>query len=289
MGLYDRSYYRDEPAPFMSDWTAVMTIIVANIAVWVTNFLLASQPSLNDQLALQSTLPFELWKFWEPITYGFAHDSNDPWHLVFNMLALFFFGRQIEQILGRAEFFRFYFSAIVIAGLVWLASVHVSGQPAGSLIGASGAVMAVMALFIWSYPRETVMIWGVLPVPAWALGILYFVSDVGGAASGGTNVAHVAHLAGATFGAVYAWQRWNFGDLLNSSSKLFHRRPRMRIVRPEDSPSITNRGTQEKPSPLSGEVDRILEKISRSGEASLTDKEREALAQASRQMKDRMR
>ena len=63
----------------------------------------------------------------------------------------------------------------------------------------------------------------------------------------------------------------------------------MRIVRPEDSPSITNRGTQEKPSPLSGEVDRILEKISRSGEASLTDKEREALAQASRQMKDRMR
>ena len=95
MGLYDRSYYRNEPAPFMSDWTAVMTIIVANIAVWVTNFLLASQPSLNDQLALQSTLPFELWKFWEPMTYGFAHDSTDPWHLVFNMLALFFFGRQV--------------------------------------------------------------------------------------------------------------------------------------------------------------------------------------------------
>ena len=55
--------------------------------------------------------------------------------------------------------------------------------------GASGAVMAVMAVFIWYFPKQTVLLWGVLPVPAWALGVLYFMSDIGGAVQGGGQVA----------------------------------------------------------------------------------------------------
>ena len=207
MGFADRGYYRPEPSSFMAEWTGVLTIIVANIAIWVANLLGAGEFPVNGFLALKGDLPQHLLEVWQLVTYGFVHDSTNPWHLVFNMLALWFFGRPVEDVMGRAEFFRFYVTAIVLAGIAWLVSVQL-GQAAFAprmfLVGASGAVMAVFAVFIWYYPHQTVLLWGVLPVPAWALGILYFVSDVQGAAAGGGNVANVAHLAGAIFGLVYA-------------------------------------------------------------------------------------
>ena len=297
MGFSDRGYYRSEPSnSFLQEWTGVLTIIVANIAVWVANLLGANEFPVNRFLALEGDLPQHLLKAWELVTYGFVHDSQNPWHLVFNMLALWFFGREVEEIMGRAEFFRFYVTAIVLAGLAWLVSVQV-GQPLQAprmfLVGASGAVMAVLAVFIWYFPRQTVLLWGVLPVPAWALGILYFVSDVQGAATGGGNVAHVAHVAGAIFGLLYAWRGWQLGELTNVLATF--RRRRMRVVRPDDDatsprrPPAPPREASRLDVDLQQEVDRILEKISRSGESSLTSAERDTLTQASRRLKERSR
>jgi membrane associated rhomboid family serine protease len=298
MGFSDRGYYRSEPSnSFLQEWTGVLTIIVANIAVWVANLLGANEFPVNRFLALEGDLPQHLLKAWELVTYGFVHDSQNPWHLVFNMLALWFFGREVEEIMGRAEFFRFYMTAIVLSGIAWLVSVQV-GQPLQAprmfLVGASGAVMAVLAVFIWYFPRQTVLLWGVLPVPAWALGILYFVSDVQGAAAGGGNVAHVAHVAGAIFGLLYAWRGWQLGDLTNVLAAF--RRRRMRVVRPEDDattsprrPSAPQRDASGLDADLQQEVDRILAKISRSGESSLTSAERDTLTQASRRLKERSR
>ena len=297
MGFSDRGYYRSEPSnSFLQEWTGVLTIIVANIAVWVANLLGANEFPINRFLALEGDLPQHLLKAWELVTYGFVHDSQNPWHLVFNMLALWFFGREVEEIMGRAEFFRFYVTAIVLAGLAWLVSVQF-GQPLQAprmfLVGASGAVMAVLAVFIWYFPRQTVLLWGVLPVPAWALGILYFVSDVQGAAAGGGNVAHVAHVAGAIFGLLYAWRGWQLGELTNVLATF--RRRRMRVVRPDDDatsprrPPAPPREASRLDADLQQEVDRILEKISRSGESSLTSAERDTLTQASRRLKERSR
>jgi len=297
MGFSDRGYYRPERSnAFLQEWTGVLTIIVANIAVWVANLLGANEFPVNRFLALEGDLPQHLLKAWELVTYGFVHDSQNPWHLVFNMLALWFFGREVEEIMGRAEFFRFYMTAIVLAGLAWLVSVQV-GQPLQAprmfLVGASGAVMAVLAVFIWYFPRQTVLLWGVLPVPAWALGILYFVSDVQGAAAGGGNVAHVAHVAGAIFGLLYAWRGWQLGDLTDVLAAF--RRRRMRVVRPDDDttsprrPPTPPRDASRLDADLQQEVDRILEKISRSGESSLTSAERDTLTQASRRLKERSR
>lgn len=297
MGFSDRGYYRPEPSnAFLQEWTGVLTIIVANIAIWVANLLGANEFPINRFLALEGDLPQHLLKVWELVTYGFVHDSHNPWHLVFNMLALWFFGREVEEIMGRAEFFRFYMTAIVLAGIAWLVSVQF-GQPLQAprmfLVGASGAVMAVLAVFIWYFPRQTVLLWGVLPVPAWALGILYFVSDVQGAASGGGNVAHVAHVAGAIFGLLYAWRGWQLGDLTDVLAAF--RRRRMRVVRPQDDfdiphrPPAAPRDGSRLDADLQQEVDRILEKISRSGESSLTSAERDTLTQASRRLKERSR
>ena len=296
MGFSDRGYYRSEPSSFMAEWTGVLTIIVANVGIWVANLLGAEQFSINQFLALQGDLPNHLLSVWQLVSYGFVHDSTNPWHLVFNMLALWFFGREVEAIMGRAEFFRFYFVAVVLAGMAWLVSVQV-GQPLFAsqmvLVGASGAVMAVLAVFIWHFPKQTVLLWGVLPVPVWALGVLYFVSDLQGAASGGGQVANVAHLAGAIFGFVYAWRNWNLGGLTDLPVRWRQMRSRMRVVRPEDEfvgdYKIKNRQPTPEDEKLQIAVDRVLEKISRSGESSLNDDERATLTRASRILKERMR
>jgi len=137
-----------------------------------------------------------------------------------------------------------------------------------------------------------------LPVPVWALGIFYFVSDVQGAASGGGQVANVAHLAGAVFGLCYAWRGWDLESLFDISNRVKQMRRRMRVVHPEDDfengrgagQSSKNRTVQSREETAEQQaVDTILEKISRSGESSLTAQERDTLTRASQRLKDRMR
>jgi membrane associated rhomboid family serine protease len=279
MGFTDRRYSYDDRGPFMADWTAVLTIIVATVAVWVANLVAAGSLPINRFLALRGDLPQHLLE-------------TGPWHLLFNMMAVYFFGREVEALMGRGEFFRFYLTAIVLAGIAWVASVQIS-QPgfAGQtfLVGASGAVMAVLAMFIWHFPRQTVYIYGVLPVPAWALGILFVVLDLQGAASQQGNVAHVAHLAGAAFGLLYAWRGWSLGGLTDLSTQLRRRWRGMRVVRPDDDVPTPRQRERADDEALQIEVDRLLEKISRSGEASLTPKERETLTRASERFKQRSR
>jgi len=234
------------------------------------------------------------------VSYGFVHAPLDPWHLIGNMLMLWFFGREVEEIMGRGEFFRFYFTAIVLAGLAWLASVQLFPDRGGTtanfhLMGASGAIMAVFAVFVWYYPKQTVLLWFVLPVPVWALGLLYLVMDVQGAANGGGQVAHVAHIAGALFGLGYAWRGWSLSGLGDMQDRLQTQlkglRRGMRVVRPPDDEDDDRpaRSKDRDDVALQETVDRILEKISRSGEASLTQAERDTLTQASRRLKERMR
>jgi len=147
----------------------------------------------------------------------------------------------------------------------------------------------VLAVFIWYFPRQTVLLWGVLPVPVWALGVLYFLSDLQGATTGGGNVAHVAHLAGAAFGVLYAWRGWDLTGLLELPSRLW-RRTRMRVVRPDDDDGPRRpQPDEEDDETLQQSVDRILAKISRSGASSLTPDERDTLTRASRRLKERSR
>ncbi len=307
MGFQDRGYYRSPTAGFAPEWSAVNSIIIANVAVWLANFILTGdlfreifslKVSLNDLCCLRSDLFSHPWNFWTLLTYGFLHDGPSLefpgsqysiWHILFNMLTLWFFGRPVEAITGRAEFFRFYCVSIVLAGLAWVIGEWASGM-GGRLVGASGGVMAVLAAFIWYYPRQTVLIYGILPVPAWALGVLYFFSDLSGAGDRSSNVAHVAHLAGAAFGILYAWRGWNLDRFTETPARWWgsFRRQRFRVVQPDDDPNERFTDARREP-PLDEEVDRILEKIGRSGEASLTAAERDTLTRASQRLKGRRR
>ena len=298
MGFQDRGYYRSPVASGgMADWSAVNTIIALTVGVWLTNFILAgdlfreivSLPwSLNDVCCLKANLFQKPWQVWQLLTYGFLHSEGNLWHILGNMITLWFFGRPVESITGKAEFFRFYCLAIIVAGLAWVVSIQIVGfdpRRPPVLVGASGGVSAVLAVFIWYYPREMVLIMGVLPMPAWALGLIFLIYDIQGASNQASNVAHVAHLAGAAFGVMYAWRRMDLSSLTDWPGHLLGklRSPKLRILRPEDDSADDN------DMPLEAEVDRILEKISRSGESSLTASERDTLTRASRRLKNRRR
>ena len=109
-----------------------------------------------------------------------------------------------------------------------------------------------------------------------------------GAAAGGGNVAHVAHVAGAIFGLLYAWRGLNLGGLAELPGRLLRARPRMRVIHPhDDGPTGRSGAEADGEERLQVEVDRILEKISRLGEAGLTAAERDTLTRASRRLKDR--
>ena len=316
MGFQDRGYFRASRDPSAPEWSGVSILIALNVGIWLANFILSGdlfrelfplRLCLNDIFSLNTNITSHPWNFWQLLTYGFLHDGPSlelqdrlrafgqtqhysPFHLLGNMLMLFFFGREVEGIMGRAEFLRFYCTAIVMAGIAWV--VGEQFQEPGinvRLVGASGGVMAVLAVFIWYFPQQTVYFWGVLPVPVWALGVLYIAIDFGGALTGARGgfhdaklvVAHVAHLAGAVFGLLYAWRGWSLEDLGGWTERLFRRRPRMRVVHPGGEP--------DDDASLDAAVDRILAKISRTGESSLTPEERETLARASRRLKHRDR
>ncbi len=200
----------------------------------------ASHP-VNDALALHASDLARPWLWWRLLTYGFAHDSYPAiGHILFNMLGLFFLGPPIEQRYGKREFLRLYLALIVFSGLVWASVALLRGVPPQvGVVGASGAVVGVVLLFALNYPRQTVYLYMLFPVPAWVIGVVIVLADLYGALNParGMHIAVEAHLAGAALAILYWRLGWNFTRLTDKLAlgKLFERRPRLKVHRPDDS------------------------------------------------------
>jgi len=287
MGIYDREYYRDEPGGFhiRKPGTIIGWLLAINIIVFLLSILLISDKNpdpINDLLGLQAGDLTKPWFWWRFLTYGFCHAS--VWHILGNMIGLFFLGAAVEQRYGQKEFLRIYLAMIVFAGIVWAASVVLTdGNLANSVVGASGGVVGVVILFALNYPRQTVLLMGVLPMPAWLLGVLIVVGDLFGSFDDTHQVAVQAHLAGAAFAFLYWRLGWNLTRLTDkfTSGKLFQRRPRLRVHDPDDDVPDRKEVARE------AELDRILDKIRREGEENLTRKERRTLQNESRRLREK--
>ncbi len=277
MGLSDRPYYRDEDrGAWLSPRPLVINLILLNVAVYVAQFIFG--PQVSELLELHADLLQAPWQLYQLLTYGFVH-AVDLRHILFNMFGLWVFGSELETLYGRAEFLRLYLSSIVVCGLVWLVYEISAGNLDGRMLGASGGVNALMIIFVLHFPRRMLNVWGILPVPVWLIGLLWVLFDLAGIGST-DNVAHLAHLAGVVYGAVYFKTGLNFGRFVPKrlNASMFRLRPRLKIHDPE---------VEERH--LSGQVDQILEKIHREGEGSLTKKERRTLEEASRRYQRKRR
>jgi membrane associated rhomboid family serine protease len=217
---------------------------------------------------------------WGAVTYMFLHGGF--WHLLFNMLMLFFFGPPLEQQWGSREFIKYY----VICGIGG-AVFSFFFAPGAAVIGASAAVLGLMLAFALLWPKAPIYIWGIFPVPAWALVTIFAVITIFSAAGAADGIAHFAHLGGLAFGFLYV----KFGDQANRSLTGLRKRVarrRLKVVE-GDAPRATGAPPRSARSPrrhdeerMLDEVDRVLDKISKEGLSSLSTEERRVLDEASR-------
>lgn len=316
MGIYDRAYYGDERRDsldfFRGDGSATRTIIFANVLVFIFQILFRDR---LEPLFSASTDAISGGQIWRLLTANFLHNPRDPFHLLFNMLVVWFAGRELEYIYGRSRFYGFYLTACVFSMTVWfLTEKAIHPGMLARAIGASGAAMAAMMLMTMHAPRRTV-IFIIFPMELWLLMTIYVVLDgfqlfQESRGMGSSNVAFAGHLGGVLFG--YLYHSFDFSWLDPQRLLNYRRKPKFRVVgsrdRNEGSARSTERrsvkiptggtGTAVKPSvrvtpsvttqdSFERQVDDILMKIAREGQNSLSDQERRLLDEASRRARSK--
>ncbi|MCX7425127.1 MAG: rhomboid family intramembrane serine protease [Planctomycetia bacterium] len=294
MGIYDRDYYQTQrPGISIRGPSSVVGWLIAiNAAVFLADGLLTpNNNEIIESLAAKVGTLTAPWLWWQFLTYGFAHSPwPNYWHILGNMLGLWFLGRDIEYTYGPREFLRLYLTMIVLGGIAWAGTSTLQGLPPDlPLVGASGAVTGIVVLYALHFPRRTLLLFFVLPVPAWAVGVLVVVTNLRGAAVLGNDdhIAYGVHLAGIAFALAYYRFHWNLGRLVGGRFSLdwLKRRPKFRVHDPDpfDHRNRQDQGAED----TSAEEDRILEKIHRQGIESLTRQERRTLEAASRRYQSR--
>ena len=229
-----RSRYPSSTATFASSFgpgpltPAIKALIAANVAA----FLLSSiAPALTLRLGLRPADVVGSLQLWQPVTYMFLHGGI--FHILFNMLALWMFGVELERMWGSRFFTKFYFVSGVGAALTTLllsfTPLPFADQLYYSLtIGASGAVYGVLLAYARYFPHRPIYLYFVFPIPAKyfviIMGAISLLSSMNGPGGG---VAHTTHLGG----LIAAYLYLKSGKGTNLMAELKYRYLKWRINR----------------------------------------------------------
>ena len=183
---------------------ATRILIAANVAVFALQYVLGDSLILTFALWPLGRFPvsgtdIEVgFHFWQLITSAFLHSPSNLSHLLLNMLALWMFGRDVEQILGTRGYLSLYAAAVLSGSLAQLIVVSTSAGPIYPTIGASGGVFGILLAFGMFFPRRTVVpLFPPIPMPAWLFVLLYGLIELANGVFGTVQgVAHFAHLGG---------------------------------------------------------------------------------------------
>ena len=289
MSLADRYYMRDYyHAPRMTTW-----LLVFLISAFVVQSLLFfyGDIQLSNELAL-SVDGLKHGKIWQLVTFQFLHSCPMPWHVLFNCLGLYFFGRPVEEMVGPKKFLALYLSSGVAGGVLQvLVTVVLPRHLDIPVVGASAGVCGMIAIFCSVNPMQELTTWiYFLPITIRAR---YFLIALAAYSIFGTlvplsSVAHAAHLGGILLGLGYV----RFARQISAGERDWFPLSLRRSVqgnspgsRAKHSPWNKTRAEREGSHEfMSREVDPILEKISAQGLDSLTDKERKILEAARQRM-----
>ena len=183
--------------------TAIKAIIGANVVMFLAT---TAVPSLQLQLGLVPKWVVHELRIWQLVTYLFIHAG--PFHILFNMLALWMFGTELERIWGTRFFLKFYFVTGIGAGVLTVVLSMLPFAPlqqlyASDIVGASGAVYGLILAFALYFPNRPVLLI-IFPVPAkifaLIMGALAFYSSM---SDSGGGVASATHLCGLLVAYVY--------------------------------------------------------------------------------------
>lgn len=220
--------------------------------------------------------PTMLWKgaAWQVVTYMFLHGGF--LHILFNMLYLWMFGREIETAWGSREFLKFYMICGIGAGIMTGVLLPHQSIPT---IGASGAVYGILLAFGMMYPNRYIYIWFLFPVKVkYLIAFLVLLTAYMASFSAGGGVAHWTHLSGLAIGFLYLRFsghkfRFRFPNLLGFLGRWRGRHKAKKLKKKWDD----QRSLMEA-------VDRVLDRINEVGYENLTDEEREVLERAAKRL-----
>ena len=268
-------------------------LLAVNVAVFIVIAIiklfafLFGAPQLSTEVVRFFSLPSNLLKLlvkpWTIVTYMFLHEGF--WHLFANMLWLYFMGILFVMTFGEKALWRVYLLGGLMGALFFVLAYNIfpvfAPERYGSvLLGASAAVSAIVLAVAVYRPTETVLVFGILPVPLWLIGALYVLYDISMLTVDNPG-GHLSHLGGALFGVWFALKYKQGQDITLFLTKInFRRKQRMKVHKNDYRPQDYE--WNERQNEIKQELDRILEKIARKGYNSLTRKEREFLKRHSR-------
>ena len=259
---------------------------------------------VQDWLKLDTDKVLKKGQIWRLITSAFCHDRFGIWHIVFNMLFLYWFGQFVEATYGSKEFLCFYLVAALVASVAFIGLELFTGDRHGA-IGASGAVMAVVCVFAMWNPNYTIRWNFLIPIQIRFLILLYVVFDLhpvllalSGTATN-TGVAHAAHLGGLLFGYLYYKEDWRILPYWNRASRMAGgigaknrvRKSNLRVYDQDvnyESEAQGNRAAEKTKADIrfDEQLDEVLKKITESGQDSLSDREKKILTLGSQRYRN---
>lgn len=190
----------------------VRRLLMANAAVFLVTAVAGIGP-MADLFAFSPSRLLE--RPWGMLTYMFVHVGL--WHLLMNLLVLFFFGPPLESRWGSAFFIKFYLAC----GLGGVAMSFFFAD--ASIAGASAACYGIMLAFAMTWPDAPIHVWGVVPVRAkWVVGFLAALTLASALGPGRDGIAHLAHLGGVVTGFLLVKSGWapvRWGDAGNPSGR----------------------------------------------------------------------
>jgi membrane associated rhomboid family serine protease len=283
--LEDRDYMRQSEyhEPRVS---FAIALLVVNAVVFIAQIIVSNSEHasrIETEYFALSLYGLKHGFVWQLLTFQFMHAN---WmHLLFNSLAIFFFGRPVENRIGGGKFLMLYFSSGIIGGLLQMLFAFSLPLFNGAVVGASAGaygLVAAFALMNW-YERFTLFLY-FIPVTMRGRTLLWIsiALAIVGLATPGNGIANAAHLGGIIGGFFIArqmfkssWQPPGEFSPVRAVKKLWQSTP---------ASSSDELPTEEF---VSKEVDPILEKISAHGIQSLTDRERQILDKARSKMNKR--
>lgn len=244
----------------------IRALLLINIAVFLIDYA-THGTYLRRWMALDPMLVTNAhYQYWRIFTYMFLHDTSQVMHILFNMLTLWMFGTPVAQQMGDNRFWRLYLLSGLFAGFCSLVFYALTGSNA-IVIGASGAIFALMFAFARFFPTSQILLFFFFPVSA-----KYAVLIIGAIElfliTSNDHIAHITHLGGALFAWIYfRWELPWFNEGFLGGLHSWQVRRRWKKAGRE---TRRMQGAME-------DIDPILQKISQLGIQSLTREEKSRL------------
>ena len=181
-------------------------LLIVNIGLFVIDYILKATSSVEffqQNFALMPAQVVQTFAIWQLVTYMFFHAGIG--HIVWNMLALWMFGVELERLWGTARFLRFYFTCGICAGLTVVVAAYIFGGTGIQTVGSSGAIFGILVAYGVMFPDQTILFGFLIPIKSkyfvMIIGAIVFLQSYTATIGGkGSGVAVLAHLGGLVTG-----------------------------------------------------------------------------------------